>query len=84
MTPPIHQEPRAVAASRAADSTRNGSAPPDSSPLVDERVAELERRIAELEALEDSAFGGFSAWDWLACVIGALLVPALAAWWFAG
>lgn len=54
------------------------------SPLADERAAELERRIEELEALEESAFGDFTAWDWLVCVIGGLLAPALAAWWFAG
>jgi hypothetical protein len=49
-----------------------------------ERAAELERRIEQLEALDESAFGGFTAWDWLVCVIGALLVPAIVAWWFAG
>ena len=59
--------------------------PPDhEEPSMGTRAEELERRIEELEALEDSAFGRFTAWDWLVCVIGALVVPAIAAWWFAG
>ena len=53
-------------------------------PAIATRAAELERRIEELEALEESAFGAFTAWDWLVCVIGALVTPAIAAWWFAG
>ena len=53
-------------------------------PCMGTRAAELERRIEELEALQESAFGRFTAWDWLVCVIGALVVPAIAAWWFAG
>jgi hypothetical protein len=48
-----------------------------------QRVAELEQRIAEMEALEDAAFGAFTARDWWACVIGAVVLPALALWWFA-
>jgi hypothetical protein len=49
-----------------------------------DRVAELERRIDELDSLDESAFGAFTAWDWLACTVFAVVLPALALWWFAG
>ena len=45
---------------------------------------ELERRIVEIEALDDSDVGYFTAWDWVICVGGAVVGPALAMWWFAG
>jgi hypothetical protein len=47
------------------------------------RVAELERRIDELEGLDESAFGAFTAWDWLLCTVFAVALPGLALWWFA-
>jgi hypothetical protein len=47
------------------------------------RVAELETRIAELESLDEASFGHFGRWDWIACVAFALVLPALALWWFA-
>jgi hypothetical protein len=47
-------------------------------------VRELERRIDELEAADDDTVGRFSGWDWLLCVLGGLVGPALAMWWFAG
>ncbi len=47
-------------------------------------VEELERRIEEVEGLDDTAIGGFTGWDWLVCVIGSLVLPAIALWWFAG
>ena len=47
-------------------------------------VEELERRIRELESLDDAAIGSFTGWDWLVCVIGSLVLPAIALWWFAG
>jgi hypothetical protein len=47
------------------------------------RAHELERRIEELEALDESAFGRFTAWDWALCIVFALVLPHLAAWWFA-
>lgn len=49
-----------------------------------DRVAELERRIDELDSLDESAFGAFTPWDWLACTVFAVVLPALALWWFAG
>jgi hypothetical protein len=50
----------------------------------EERVAELRRRIEELEQTGDSAFGGFTRWDWAVCTLSGLVLPALALWWFAG
>ena len=47
-------------------------------------VADLERRIDELEALDDGALGTFTSLDWLLCVAGCIVLPALALWWFAG
>ena len=47
-------------------------------------VDELEGRIEEIESLDDSVIGSFTGWDWLVCVIGSLVLPAIALWWFAG
>ncbi len=47
-------------------------------------VDELEHRIEEIEGLDDAAIGSFTGWDWLVCVIGSLVLPAIAMWWFAG
>lgn len=47
------------------------------------RAEDLERRIAELESLDESAFGHFGVWDWLACVLAGLGLPIAALWWFA-
>ncbi len=52
--------------------------------LADERVEEIERRIAALEELDDSALGRFTGWDWLCCVLGGLVAPIAVLWWFAG
>jgi hypothetical protein len=48
------------------------------------RVAELERRIAAMEARDDADFGAFTARDWWICAIFGLAGPAAALWWFAG
>ncbi len=50
----------------------------------DRDVSELERRIELLERLDESIPGRFTRWDWLLCVLGAMIVPSLALWWFAG
>ena len=50
----------------------------------EELVEELERRIDELESLDDDAFGGFTRLDWVICTIGALVIPFLVVLWFAG
>jgi len=47
-------------------------------------VEDLERRIAVLEALDDSDLGSFTALDWFFCVVGSIVIPAIALWWFAG
>ena len=44
------------------------------------RVRELERRIEELEAHDEAAFGHFSAWDWIVCTTFALVLPILLVW----
>ncbi|MCH7598647.1 MAG: hypothetical protein IH973_02745 [Myxococcales bacterium] len=50
-----------------------------------ERIAEdLERRIEELEALDESELGAFTALDWFFCITGSVVLPAIALWWFAG
>jgi hypothetical protein len=49
----------------------------------DARVADLERRIDELDSQDESAFGEFTLVDWVVCVVGALLLPGLAVIWFA-
>lgn len=47
-------------------------------------VADLERRIEQLEGLDDSDIGRFTALDWFFCVTGSVVIPAIALWWFAG
>jgi len=47
-------------------------------------VEDLERRIEELEGLDDSDIGGFTALDWFFCITGSVVIPAIALWWFAG
>ncbi|MBW2494040.1 MAG: hypothetical protein JRE43_04750 [Deltaproteobacteria bacterium] len=47
-------------------------------------VADLERRIEQLEGLDDSEIGSFTALDWFLCITGSIAIPAIALWWFAG
>jgi len=47
-------------------------------------VADLERRIEQLERLDDSDIGRFTALDWFFCITGSVVIPAIALWWFAG
>ena len=47
------------------------------------RRAELERRIAELEAQDDAEFGPFGRGDWWLCTALALVAPALVFLWLA-
>ena len=47
------------------------------------RVRELERRIEELEAQDDAAFGQFTAWDWTVCTLFGLGLLLLMIWWWA-
>ncbi len=47
-------------------------------------VEDLERRIEELEALDDSDVGSFTSLDWFFCIGGSVVIPVIALWWFAG
>jgi hypothetical protein len=47
-------------------------------------VEDLERRIEELEGLDDSDIGRFTALDWFFCIAGSVVIPVIALWWFAG
>ncbi len=47
------------------------------------RVEDLERRIEELEAIDSPSLGPFTAWDWIACLLGSLVIPVVVLWWFA-
>ena len=42
---------------------------------------ELQRRIATLEALDDSELGEFKRIDWAICILGALVIPGLLLMW---
>ena len=61
---------------------RSEAAPPAEA-LEEDAVQELHRRIEELEVLDESAFGRFTALDWLACASVSLLLPAALLVWFA-
>jgi hypothetical protein len=50
----------------------------------DLRIEELRRRVIELEAHAEAAFGRSTSWDWWVCVLLAVVVPAVLVWWFAG
>jgi len=47
-------------------------------------VEDLERRLEELEALDDADIGSFTALDWFFCIAGSVVIPVIALWWFAG
>jgi hypothetical protein len=65
-----------------AEASRIGIARADEPAPADARVQELLRRIEELEALPESAFGRFTRWDWLCCALISLVLPAAALLWF--
>lgn len=46
-------------------------------------VADLERRLEALEALDDSDVGSFTSLDWFFCITGSIVIPVIALWWFA-
>jgi hypothetical protein len=54
-----------------------------SKPALDQ-ISELESRIETIEALGDEELGGFTRIDWWLCIIGAVVIPTLFLWWFAG
>ena len=68
---------RPSASTRAAGGTDIGVSTADPG---NPRVRELERRIQELEAHDEAAFGHFTAWDWIVCTVFGLALPLLAIW----
>ena len=46
-------------------------------------VADLERRLEALEALDDSDVGSFTSLDWFFCITGSIVIPVIALWRFA-
>jgi hypothetical protein len=47
-------------------------------------LSALEERIATIEALGDEELGRFTRLDWWLCTVGAVVIPAILLWWFAG
>ena len=47
------------------------------------RVDELGGRIRSLESQPEDDFGRFTRWDWVCCILGGLLFPVLAVWFWA-
>ena len=47
---------------------------------ADDRTRELERRIEELEALDEASFGHFTVWDWSVCIGFAVALPLVLIW----
>ena len=45
---------------------------------------DLEQRIETIEALGDKELGSFTQFDWIVCIVGAGVIPAILLWWFAG
>jgi hypothetical protein len=50
---------------------------------ADGRAEELRRRIRELEAADEADFGSFGHSDWWLCIVGGVVLPLVAALWFA-
>ena len=50
----------------------------------EQHVADLERRLEALEALDDSDVGSFTSLDWFFCITGSIVIPVIALWRFAG
>ncbi len=50
--------------------------------MQDDLVRDLEQRIEKIEALDHEDLGGFNRLDWMICIVGAVLVPALLIWWY--
>jgi len=55
------------------DSTRSGD--------LDERVAELKKRIEVLEGLGDEELGSFTRLDWAACILLGGVLPLIVLYW---
>ncbi len=46
-------------------------------------VADLERRLDELQALDDSDVGSFTTLDWFFCITVSIVIPVIALWFAA-
>jgi hypothetical protein len=46
-------------------------------------VADLERRVEELQSLDNSDIGNFTSLDWFFCIAASVVIPVIALWWFA-
>ena len=53
-------------------------------PAENQITRDLERRIETIEALGDAELGRFTKWDWLLCIAGSVVIPAILLWRFAG
>jgi hypothetical protein len=64
-------------------SVERGGADIDVSTTEDDEVRrrELERRIEDLEARDESAFGNFTQFDWAVCIVAGVALPLLLIWW---
>ena len=52
-------------------------------PVANQITRDLEKRIETIEALGDAELGGFTKIDWMLCIVGAVVIPAILLWWFA-
>jgi hypothetical protein len=52
-------------------------------PPSEQVSSQLEQRIEIIESLGDEELGEFTRFDWLLCVLGAVVIPAILLWWFA-
>ena len=53
-------------------------------PTANQHNRDLEKRIEAINALGDADLGRFTKWDWVLCIAGAVVIPAILLWWFAG
>jgi hypothetical protein len=77
---PLFNDPQ-----RSDMSNQLGTDPDTSTEQADRArlVADLEHRIDQLEALDDSDVGSFTTLDWFFCFTGAVVIPVIALWLFA-
>ena len=71
----VHMEQRP--ASRPVDESGSSAA----GSVQQEQVNELHRRIELLEAGEHEEFGAFTRVDWIACIVGSIVIPIAVLLW---
>ena len=52
--------------------------PTDPTASLDQTAQEL-----RVEDLDSPSLGPFTTWDWIACLLGSLVIPVVVLWWFA-